>query len=373
MSDYQLKEVKVDDLILDQENPRIPHSLHGGTEDKVIQYMIEHASITEIMESISENDYFPGEPIIVVPEGDKYIVIEGNRRSTALKLLHNPGLANKQKNKIQEISQRPNGKKPVEVPALIAKDRNEVQSYLGFRHITGVKNWKALEKGRYLNQLRQRIQEENPTIGINELAKELAISIGSRSDYVKRVIVAYELYEIIEENDHFNIDGLNDTTFYFANLVDSLNRPNLVKFLEVDLSKNDPLKVYREEGNTFDNLREWCEWLFKKNSENITRVQGKSDQLSMLASIVGSPDEALIEFRKGKSLEEAAFLTEHSDDVFNESIAKSIHFLKTAYGVAYSIEEFPNDLQSDLKEIVSICRNINVIKDGKDKDWFSLG
>ena len=372
MSDYKLDNLEVSNLVLDPENPRIPPSLHGHDEEDIIQHMIEHASITELMESICENGFFPGEPIIVIPDGNKHIVVEGNRRTTALKLLKSPELANKQKVKINEISERSHCQKPEKIPALIAENKDEVQKYLGFRHITGVKNWKALEKGRYLNQLRNSLLTDNSSLNFTELAKELAAAIGSRSDYVRRVLVAYDLYIHIDENDFFGIDGLNDTTFYFANLVDSLNRSKISSFLNVDLRKEDPLEHYRIDSPNLDNLNEWCTWLFEKvGDNNRTRVKGKSDQLTLLASIIEN-EVALKEFRSGKTLQEASFLTSHPQKIFTESVSKSIEYLKHAYSVAYHINEYQATLEDQLQEILHICRDIKSINESRKKGEYEL-
>jgi hypothetical protein len=106
-------------------------------------------------------------------------------------------------------------------------------------------------------------------------------------------------------------------------------------------------------------------------SENQTRVKGKSDQLTMLASVVAN-EKSLEEFRNGKPLKEAVFSTEHADKVFSESIAKSIDYLKYAFSTAYNIDDFPSSLDDDLKEIVKICRGINSIKDSREKDTYEL-
>lgn len=376
MSEYKLDKIPIDKIYLDNKNPRIPKSLHNGDQHEIMSYMIANASVTELMKSICENDYFLGEPLIVIPvDSDNaekgYTVVEGNRRVTALKLLHNPELATFQKNKIKSIASNTDCTKPKLIPSLIANDHNEVQKYLGFRHITGVKNWKALEKARYLYYLQEELLKKKPNLLLRELSTDLAAMIGSRADYVKRVIIAYRLYLLIEENDFFEIEYLNDTTFYFTNLLDSLNRKNIATFLFVDFNKNDPLEYYHSDASDFKHLKEWCEWLFEKNAENKTRVKSKSDQLTMLASIVGN-ERALEEFREGKSLKDAAFLTEHADQLFSESITKSIDYIKHAFNIAYNIDDFPLSLDDNLKEIVKICRDINAIKESRGKDPYEL-
>lgn len=59
---------------------------------------------------------------------------------------------------------------------------------------------------------------------IDNAVSELAKKIGSRKEYVKRVIIAYEIYRIVEDEGFYKIKDLDDTTFYVGYLVDSLNQ-----------------------------------------------------------------------------------------------------------------------------------------------------
>lgn len=83
-------------LKFDIYNPRLPKRLQGITNDsEIIDYMVKNGNILELMKSISELGYSAAEPVLVVldEKDKKYIVVEGNRRLTAVKLLNNPGLA----------------------------------------------------------------------------------------------------------------------------------------------------------------------------------------------------------------------------------------------------------------------------------------
>lgn len=81
MNDFKLDTINISKIQLDSENPRIPKSLHGQNEEAILKYMIDNASVIELINSIGENSFFPGEPIILVNNtDDTYKVIEGNRR-----------------------------------------------------------------------------------------------------------------------------------------------------------------------------------------------------------------------------------------------------------------------------------------------------
>ena len=92
----EIKFVDIDNLLLDLYNPRLPKSKQGKDNDVVIEFLLLEAATLELMESIGENDFFVGEMLLVIPnkeESGRYVVIEGNRRLTAVLLLNNPDLA----------------------------------------------------------------------------------------------------------------------------------------------------------------------------------------------------------------------------------------------------------------------------------------
>jgi len=363
MNKFRKEEIEIDLIDLDPNNPRIPASLHGKNEEEIIEHLIDTASIIELIDSIGENDFFPGEPIILVENGDRYTVVEGNRRVTALKLLQKPDKATILTKKIQKAVDNAEHK-PKRVESLIANNRDDIYKFLGFRHITGVKNWNALEKARYLFSLNEKLILKKPDITKKELYLELARAIGSKSPNVARSLAAYNLYLDIEEHNFYKIKDLNDTTLHFVNISDSLTKKNLRDFLGVDLDEDSPTENLNSK-----NLKEWTHWLFEKNDQFKTRVKGKSDQLTMLSEIIGNP-KALIAFRDGKLLEDAALLTEHIDNIFNTSVSKSLTFIKEAQALATSmgIDGFYTTLTDDLKEIVEQCNSIKRTHKAKEEE-----
>ena len=79
-------------LEFDKENPRLPTSVRNQDEASILNYLATETSIENLMTSIGENGFFPGEAMVVTPHNSKYTVIEGNRRLAALRLLQDPTL-----------------------------------------------------------------------------------------------------------------------------------------------------------------------------------------------------------------------------------------------------------------------------------------
>ncbi len=338
--------IEIAKLNFDPHNPRLPTTvLNTKDESEVIAWMLKDASILELMGAIGEKGFFPAEPLLVCAEkgkSDSYIVVEGNRRLAALKLLSRPDLAAQKKASIQSIISEANYT-PQKVPAIIYDTRAEILDYLGFRHITGVKSWRPLAKAKYLKDLKKQYEK----LSLDQQFIHLAKAIGSRADYARQLLVGLELFDRIYEKNYFGIAGLQEDTIDFGVFYNALRWNNIVKFLNVDLQSKKPTARI-----DMKNLEELVRWVAEKNSENFTRL-GESRNLKHLNSIVGNK-KALAEFRRGKSLEDAVIFTDEPDEVFRTSIQSSLKQLETANSYFPKIEIVDESDLEDLKSITKI-------------------
>lgn len=95
-SSWKRKKIQISSLKLDAKNPRL-----SGFGDKdpnqtqIMEYMIEHENIQSLAKNIANVGFLPNNEPIVCKENDKYVVLEGNRRTTACKILNDPELVRK--------------------------------------------------------------------------------------------------------------------------------------------------------------------------------------------------------------------------------------------------------------------------------------
>lgn len=296
--------LEIGKLQLDPLNPRLP-SLAARGENQMLEYIAKNTSIEELMSSIGQNDYFDGEPLVVckTSKPKKYIVVEGNRRLVALRLLNKPSLIPKRK-KIHEIAKKAKFV-PKKVPVIIFDERDEILDYLGFRHITGVKQWEPLSKARYLFQLFDTKTKE--TLRTEERYRLVAQSIGSRRDFVKKSLDAFALYIIIERNKFFKIEDLDETSISFSLIYTAITFQKIVDFLNLD--EHPIVKASKLDRKR---LKELTEWIFNRSDGKKTAL-GESRNLSQLAYVVSTP-KALKEFRSGAPLKKAYRLTKGASD-----------------------------------------------------------
>lgn len=353
--------IEVENLQLDLYNPRLPKSKQGKDENTVIEYLLLEAATTELMESIGENDFFAGEMLLVIPnekEDGKFVVVEGNRRLTAVLLLNNPKLATVKKVATKEISEKAKHK-PTELPCLVFEKRSDIQQYLGFVHITGKKSWRMLEKARYLYNLRKTDRFKD--LSFCDASKEIARIIGSRSPYVRKMLISYQLYEIVEDEKFYQIDGLSDTSFFLNYFSDGLQKENIRKYMNVDLDSEFPTRNLN-----FEHLRELVTWWFKK-TEGVSRVIGDSDGMKMLNQVLGN-DTALDAFRNGATIYTAYELTNDIDYQFEKKVKESLQAIEMADGLSNKVKSFYNELYDDLKTLRLVAGKINDFKTRREQN-----
>lgn len=93
---WKRKKIHITSLKLDTQNPRL--SGFRGKEPnqtQIIEYMIEHENIQLLAKNIAKIGFLPNNEPIVCKENGKYVVLEGNRRTTACKILHEPEIVAK--------------------------------------------------------------------------------------------------------------------------------------------------------------------------------------------------------------------------------------------------------------------------------------
>lgn len=351
----EIEFIPIANLRFDPENPRLPSTVDGTDEDAVLTWLLARKNIIELMIAIGERGYFPGEPLLVVeePEGTElYRVVEGNRRLAACKLLLDPGLATTRIKAATAASDSAEYKDDV-LPALVFDGRPDILTYLGYRHVTGVQKWDSLTKAKYLAQLYQLETEGT----LDEKCRALARAIGSRSSYVRRLLAGLVVYDRIEENDFFAIEGLGEESLSFAILTTALGYVNLAKYLGVDETTYPGLEI------NLETLGKFTKWAFEKGPDGKTRL-GESRNLSDLAAIVDN-EEALRAFEeKEEPLSVAVLYTAVPAERLHSAIVSARDQLRLATRHLYKVKE-PSEEHSDiLQDILTLATDL---KNGVDR------
>lgn len=95
-------------LDFDPNNPRlIEQGLKTPSDAQIIRALADNADLSEIVQSIAANGYIDIEPLIVQRDKSRYVVLEGNRRLAAIRVIQNPELARGGRNLGPERFPRP--------------------------------------------------------------------------------------------------------------------------------------------------------------------------------------------------------------------------------------------------------------------------
>lgn len=234
---------KVEDLYLDPRNPRLGRRdiEKPLSQDELLKRMQDWA-LDELATSFLESGFWPQESLIAVretiPESKTpvLVVVEGNRRLATLKLLAS-GLAGsgcpaKWKELLRSAAPELLSQLAT-IPYIEMTNRKSVQGYLGFRHVTGIKEWSPAEKAQFIAHL---IEDEG--LDYDQVRRK----IGSKAPTVKQHYIAYRLLlQMEDETSHIDLDRVEDR---FSVLYRSVRTAGIQRYLDLnaDAAPKDALK-----------------------------------------------------------------------------------------------------------------------------------
>ena len=310
--------IPVSELRFDCRNPRLAE--YGITErtreDDIVSILWDAMDVQELVQSIVASGYFEQEPLIVAKEKQNFIVIEGNRRLAAVKVILDPDIA-----KIVGYGKRHRKsiRDPLrELPAIVSS-RRQSWRYLGFKHVNGPAKWGSYAKARY-------IAEVHREYGIS--LEDIAEQIGDRHKTVQRLYRGLRILEQAEENKVFDRDDRYRTRFAFSHLYTGLDYEGISDFLSIEPGDAEALVP----SNAIDRLRELCLWLYGSRREQRPPVVEKQNpNLRELDQVLREP-QALVMLRGGAGLAAALDHSRPPAQVLEENLSNAKLALQHARG-----------------------------------------
>ena len=257
---------------LDLRNPRSPDGAFD-TEEDVLAYLVDHADVGELIQAILSSGWHDYEALIVL--GDENIVLEGNRRLAALRILADADLRARLKIELNE----PVG--PAALPEVVrirrVSSRRDVRDYIGFKHINGPFRWDALSKAKYAAE---RYEDGGD---IQQISRRL----GDRHNTVVRLVNGWNVLQ--QSLAHgFDFKATTKKPFPFSHLYIGLSRPTVRRYLGLptdDVSAVLPTNPVPEE--RLDNLRVFMSWLYGQRGEPSV-IQSQNPDLNHLVEVLGN-------------------------------------------------------------------------------------
>ena len=319
MPPREVVRMKVSDLSFDVGNPRLPEFdlTSTSTDVEIVRILWDAMDVRELVMSIVASGFFPHEPLIVARENGKNIVIEGNRRLAAVKLLLAPDLAGEIGAKVPVIEKAK--KDNLKTLPVTFSTRKEAWRFLGFKHVNGPAKWSSYAKSRYIAEIHKKYDVS---------LKEIGEQIGDTHKTVQRLYRALMVIEEAERLKVFNRDDRWKRHFSFSHLYTGIDYDGIENFigLRPTVEENEePVPHERKQ-----ELRDLCIWMYGSKSEDRPPVvNSQNPDLRYLDAVVANK-ESLAALRAGSPLSVAHEISRPSSSVFEEALMAAKRNLERA-------------------------------------------
>lgn len=312
--------VNLTDLLLDPNNPRfseLGEELNPIPEGRFLDERVQANTfekmkdplfdVVELRDTIKTIGFLPMDRIVVrrwagnsADQTIKYVVIEGNRRVTALKWLinlHDIGKETFDEDRIDNLSN---------IECLLLDDAavNTSATLIlpGLRHVSGVKEWGAYQKAKAVHALRKS------GMSPQESAQSLGLSTRSANNSYK-CFLALEQMKADEEYGEYAEPKMYS---YFE---EAFKRSNLRNWL----GWSDESERFTEE----EKLMDFYSWMTPQGEDNPTSKLPDSKSIRELSQIIS--DEAALNILRGPdgSLTRALarYEVDHPEDWYPKVVA----------------------------------------------------
>lgn len=203
---WPIQEADLEELMLDPRNVRVRAGWGEGlseadraaAETAIVKYMVEAEEVLDLMHSILRDGYLDNEIPVVVAESGTLMVLEGNRRLTALKLVARPELLGSGATRVRRlISRYADHGTPTRIRVMVAPSRAAAQPLLARLH-TGEskKPWIREQQSIFFHaQLDKRTTVD-----------DLRVEFPGQASKMTRFIAMGEMRELIRGMKYDNAD-----------------------------------------------------------------------------------------------------------------------------------------------------------------------
>ena len=261
-------DINLEQIYLDPNNPRFVNMSwdkisKDSFDDLSIQTevkakLINEFAVNKLVLNMEVNGYLPIDRVIVqeFKEG-KYVVLEGNRRICAAKILKEKYESN------HELVDDEIVKSLETIPCLVYTGSDSQASWIfqGLRHIIGVQEWSSFNKAKLLVTLM-----EDEGLNLTQVGKRFGLSPFGAGQWARGF---YAFKQAKDESDYSK--EVDERAYpYFQEIFNRANAP-----VREWLEWNDSEKKFDNELN----FNEFLGWLYPRDEEEISEDLDESDIL----------------------------------------------------------------------------------------------
>lgn len=380
-------EIPIERIFLDVENPRLVQytdGLKSITQDDLIQILFDNFDTETVALSLSKNGYFDEEPIIVIPNNFppdinlsemnymdstnalqalivnnpevNFTVIEGNRRLSSIKLLTDELL--RKKLNIEKYYPTPDTlevRKDISIiPCIVYNNRDEINDYLGVRHISGLLKWEAFAKAAYIaSTIKKEIEKGKSSI---DAIKSVQNTVGDRSDVLKKQYVLYKLFQEAKSDlDEFDTKPI---VFKFSLLNVMYNSPSIREYIGVKGYNDVDFDNRVVPVENIEKLQQVLTWIYGNEVTGERPILTDSRLITSHLSHIVRSQEAISYLTKYRDIEGAYERTNGEKEFLLKNLTKAFRTIQESLGFAYKFKEDVEILEKvrEVEEIVKVLK-----------------
>lgn len=225
----------IEHLKLDINNPRFSYqSTEKMNQTQIVIYLIDNYDVYDLAKDIAYNGYMLGEEPVVCKENEAFVVLEGNRRIAACKVLLSPRkyLSSLRANIIEQANFKIEKMECHVAPNRIAANKLIYRRHNGIP----VKRWSKISQDAYLNNL---ISIEH--VNIEEINKELNVTPSE----VRKALRRYNAHQLaikLFQSFPFELKQIAQEDFPITNLERFYESEKGAQFLGLSFNSNGKIK-----------------------------------------------------------------------------------------------------------------------------------
>ncbi|MBW2334093.1 MAG: hypothetical protein JRF06_03185 [Deltaproteobacteria bacterium] len=359
----ELTYAKLDELYVDPMNPRLGRNNTGrDVSQETVLDLMRDWKLDELAVSFLESGgFWTHEAILVTKEKlygkNRLVVIEGNRRIAALKYLYdaiNVQEATRKWKEIAESQVAPEGLFE-KIPYIEVGSRDEIEAFLGFRHVTGIKEWKPAEKAEFIAKM-----IDNRGMSYEQVMRK----IGSKTSTVRRHYIAYRLLLQIENMSEEEVQKR------FSVMYLSLRTQGVQQYLQIDIYSDPETAKTPVPKKRIANLSNFALWLFgdsekerlplftdSRQVDNFGRILESNEAVEYLERTEKPSFEIALRISGGDEPEIIKLVETAADNI--EMALTRAHFFKKSKKLKEAVERLAKDTAQIMNIFPSVAEELD--------------
>ncbi len=234
-STWKTRLLSIENLKLDVKNPRFSYqSTKEMNQTEIVKYLIANYAVYELAKDIAINGYLLNEEPIVCKEGESYVVLEGNRRVAACKILLNPykflsTQRAKELTKYDKIGEK--------LTCNIAPNRHDADTLIYNKH-TGIplQKWDKVSQDAFLVNL---IKVDNLTV------EEVAYRLNVTPSEIRKALRRYAVHQYsikLFRSEPYELEQIQIQSFPITNFERFYDDDQGARFLGISFNSNGEIQ-----------------------------------------------------------------------------------------------------------------------------------